>query len=557
MRTTRTRLVPARLMAAKLAGWAACAIAACGSLHEPDAPIEGDAVDLFSDNRLLVDEGHCPAGLMPGQATLAGAGERLVLTGLAIGLPAGPGGAADADCAMTGAKASFVSVVDTGALASPGAGPLSVPRDLVAEALRPFHAAARAVAPDGVFLAFDGEGSGTEKIIRFDGAAWSTTALATTAPTGAPTPLPGQAIPLGDGGMLVVRPRAEQGRLKIERVPPGSQSALSLWPPPGGGPTPEWELAFEAQPGRLRAFELGQPGDIFIYRGPGTPLRFRLGEAGELAPLEAPGAGPPAGAVLVRLPVRRRDWGYQPGALLAVGGPAARPAPLMVYEPASGWRTVGTSPWALHDSLPVLLPDGKIAMVGGRAPADMRVVYIDPRRGFALRTGRAAMARPRSLLTSALLLPSGAVFVATGYRNGDAPQPDFQLLDPPYRQPGRAGPVIEVTSAPPEIAYGQPFQLRLAAAGGGPLEVVIMGFGSTVVGQNLLQSQIELSVVRAEEGGRLLTIGGPCDPLLAPPGRYLLFVVDEAGTPSTGVALGLPAAAIGGDRSAAVNGLCP
>ena len=67
-----------------------------------------------------------------------------------------------------------------------------------------------------------------------------------------------------------------------------------------------------------------------------------------------------------------------------------------------------------------------------------------------------------------------------------------------------------------------------------------MAFGTTVAGQNVGQRHIELAVTQMSPDGRRLTVQAPDSPRVAPPGRYLLFVVDHTRTPSVGVALSIP-----------------
>ena len=111
------------------------------------------------------------------------------------------------------------------------------------------------------------------------------------------------------------------------------------------------------------------------------------------------------------------------------------------------------------------------------------------------------------------------------------------MLDPPYLTEGRPRPRI---AEPPSggIRFERPFDLTLVEAPPGPLEVVLMAFGSTVVGQNVTQSHLQLAATRSADGRRV-TAMGPASRALTPPGRYLLFVLDAAGIPSVGVPVAL------------------
>jgi hypothetical protein len=530
----------------------------CGSLPDPDQPVAGPlAADHFHPPRLLVSAGaSCRLGLLTRQATLLGDGAQILLHGGTQRLD--PAETCSRDEAI-----GFVATLDVAALEPEGAGPLPLQRDRVAERLGPASGVARTVEPGGEFVGFSGFTNYTEVALhrrgeRAAGVSWENVAILGAQPTREPAVKAPRAIRLSDGGVLIVRPpQGDKQRLRLERVSVAARSAATWWPP-GPGDAGPCEAYLVSQPvGHLRALEI--PG-----RGPLEPPRiWLLGQAGPAAlyadgeltcdPLwPRKGAGP-----AVRTPAwLEAGWvtagedttpggrtplgGPEPGSVLLAGiHPSGQGATLDLFQPTAGWTPVGAIPWRLVGAAAVLLPDGAIAFIGGRG-ADTSVLYLDPRRGWRVQLGRATMSRPRSGNLAALLLPSGAVFVAGGRAETDeddaAGAADVELLDPPYLSPERPRPHIE--RAPPAVTYGATFELALSAPVAAPIEVVLMGFGSTAAGQDITQSHVELAASLAPDG-RTLSVMGPPSRVLAPPGRYLLFALDASRIPSIGVPVAL------------------
>jgi len=205
---------------------------------------------------------------------------------------------------------------------------------------------------------------------------------------------------------------------------------------------------------------------------------------------------------------------------------------LDLTQPAPAWRETASmvSPRAFHTL--TLLPDGTVLATGGSRRTDgqdtsqavSEAELWNP--GTETWTKMARMQRPRLFQSTALLLPDGRVLVAGGYRPPYVEQ-TAEVYSPPYLFKG-ARPTI--TSVPGTINYGTPFFLETpnAASVG---QVTLLGAGSMMRTFNGGQRFLELSF-QVTTGG--LTVQAPANGSLAPPGYYLLFILNTNGIPSVG-----------------------
>jgi len=185
----------------------------------------------------------------------------------------------------------------------------------------------------------------------------------------------------------------------------------------------------------------------------------------------------------------------------------------------------------------VLLPDGSILAVGGRSDYDFggvaaqpvyRAERLDPFSSRSRWKRMARMARPRMYHSTAVLLPDGRVLSAGGTAAEGYPfdETNAQVYSPPYLF---RGPRPEIRSAPERITYGETFAVEPGAPGG-ISSVVLMRPSSVTHTFNMEQRYVALTF--AEENG-VLRATAPATGESAPPGYYMLFILDSDRVPST------------------------
>ncbi|WP_112261427.1 discoidin domain-containing protein [Lentzea terrae] len=192
----------------------------------------------------------------------------------------------------------------------------------------------------------------------------------------------------------------------------------------------------------------------------------------------------------------------------------------------------------------VVLPDGTVVVVGGQSypvPFSDQTSVLTPEL-WNPATGKftklAAMPTPRNYHSVANLLPDGTVFSGGGGLCGKCAtnHPDGQIFVPPYllNPDGsrKARPVI--TSAPATAAHGATITVGTDRAVKGFSLVRISAVTHSVDND---QRRVPLSSTAVSPTSHRVAI--PADPGTAPPGNYLLFALDTAGTPSVAAQLRL------------------
>jgi hypothetical protein len=233
---------------------------------------------------------------------------------------------------------------------------------------------------------------------------------------------------------------------------------------------------------------------------------------------------------------------YQPGKILKSGtatdsgetGSAAATAYVLdATQPSPAWRQVASMayPRSFHNT--TLLPDGTVLVTGGGTRRDgydvSNAVKAAELWSPATETWKtmSSAAIPRLYHSTALLLPDGRVLTAGSGNDGPAVnQTEAEIFAPPYLFKG-ARPVI--TSAPDLIQYGSTFAVQTPDAFM-IASVSLIRPGAVTHAFDEDQRFLNLSFAASSAGS--LNIQAPASANLAPPGYYMLFVVNGIGVPS-------------------------
>jgi hypothetical protein len=223
---------------------------------------------------------------------------------------------------------------------------------------------------------------------------------------------------------------------------------------------------------------------------------------------------------------------YEPGKVLIVGGndpPRATAEKIDLNLPGPTWQPAGTMASARRQLNATVLPDGTVLVTGGSRAAGFNTpsgaVFTaelwDPSRpADNAFTTLASATRYRGYHSVALLLPDGRVLSSGGDN-----QPNAEVFSPPYLFKG-ARPAI--TSAPSDIGYGSSFFVQTPDAA---LTTAVTLVRLSAVTHSFNMNQRLLRLAFSQAGGGL-TVTAPTTDEIAPPGHYMLFLLNTAGVPS-------------------------
>ena len=243
---------------------------------------------------------------------------------------------------------------------------------------------------------------------------------------------------------------------------------------------------------------------------------------------------------------------YAPGKVLYAGGgkgpplydgpPTASAEVIDLNQPSPAWRSVGSMAFPRRQLNTTILADGSVLVTGGtsgtgfndQAGAVHAAERWNPETGAW--TTMASESRNRTYHSTAILLPNGRVLSSGSGEGGGInfanAELSAQVFYPPYLFNSDGSPAARpsITSAPARISYGQSFTIQTANA-------------QSITRAHLIRAS---SVTHAFNAGQLLypvklTVAGstslsaiaPPNGNLAPPGPYMLFIINDAGVPSS------------------------
>ena len=259
-----------------------------------------------------------------------------------------------------------------------------------------------------------------------------------------------------------------------------------------------------------------------------------------------------------------RDYGtavmYDAGKILYAGGggdrgwacecpdaersatPTATAEKIDLSQTSPQWQSAGSMSAPRRHLNSTILPDGQVLITGGTRGGGF--VNIDP--ALAVKeaevwnptTGQwttlAANSVMRSYHSVSLLLPDGRVLHgASGdalIGDGVTPMPrekNHEIFSPPYLHKGVRP---SITSAPTSVGYGQAFSVATPNAAQ-ITDARWIRLGSVTHAFDMSQRANTLSFTRPSTG---VAITAPANSNLAPPGYYMLFILNRNGVPSAG-----------------------
>lgn len=266
---------------------------------------------------------------------------------------------------------------------------------------------------------------------------------------------------------------------------------------------------------------------------------------------------------------------YDKGKVLVIGGRQYPPnvinrveiADLNQPPPPLGqmiWSYVTPMNFQRYYATSVVMPDGKVFVSGGtRCPYTNNIIsedgsctngaimnpeiYEPPSMQFP--GGRwsimAAHQVVRLYHSVALLLPDGRILVGGGGRTGAYGEnnqltydpllahTNWEIFKPPYlfNMDGSEAKRPAITNAPSRIAYGQSFNVGVGNIPASQMgQVALVRLGSVTHTQNFDQRRVLLAFTA--QGEYTLNVTAPANGGECPPGPYMLFVLNQSGTPS-------------------------
>ncbi|HEX6403789.1 MAG TPA: fibronectin type III domain-containing protein [Pseudonocardiaceae bacterium] len=244
---------------------------------------------------------------------------------------------------------------------------------------------------------------------------------------------------------------------------------------------------------------------------------------------------------------------YRPGKILYSGGAAsvidttpaqAGSAVIDLTAANPTWQPAAPMNYARVYHTLTMLADGRVLAVGGEASSDQNQVTtgVLPAEIWDPATGKwtvdASMSAARNYHSTAVLMPDGTVLVAGGgHEDGgtDPGQYSAQVYSPSYLA---NGPRPTITSAPASSTYGASMSISTPDAAS-ISAVNLVSLGADTHQADMDQHFVPLSFTA---GSGSLTVQAPASAAQAPPGYYMLFILNKLGVPSVAAIVRMDAA---------------
>jgi len=238
----------------------------------------------------------------------------------------------------------------------------------------------------------------------------------------------------------------------------------------------------------------------------------------------------------VLLPLTPQN-GYKPMVMIMGGGNPATATTEIIDLSASPLQWISGPPMSQPriEMNATILPNGKVLALGGSAmdendsTASFNTDLYDPATN-TFSTG-AANQFPRMYHSNALLLPDATVLVAGGNPARGSYEQHDEIYSPPYLFNPDGSAAARPTIAglmPAALTYGGGFQLQTPNAAD-ISSVVLMRPGAPTHAFDMDQRLVGLSFTAATG---VLNVTAPPNGNIAPPGYYMLFILNSTGIPS-------------------------
>jgi len=227
---------------------------------------------------------------------------------------------------------------------------------------------------------------------------------------------------------------------------------------------------------------------------------------------------------------------YDPQVIIMGGGNPATATTEIIDLGAStpAWQYGPNMSKARIEMNAVILPNGKVLALGGSvndedtSTLSLNADLYDPASNTFSSAGKNAS--QRLYHSVALLLPDATVWVAGGNPSRGSYNNAIEIYQPPYlfNSGGTMATRPTITSAPSSISYGNTFNVQTPDAAN-IAHVVLVRNGTVTHAFGTDQREVEMSFT-ANSGA--LTVTAPPNGNVAPPGYYMLLILNSAGVPS-------------------------
>jgi hypothetical protein len=228
--------------------------------------------------------------------------------------------------------------------------------------------------------------------------------------------------------------------------------------------------------------------------------------------------------------------GYRPRVMVFGGGdPATATTEIIdLSAPTPVWQYGPSMSQARIQMNATILPNGKVLATGGSVNNEdtltksLNADLYDPTMNSFSSAG--ANAYPRLYHSNSLLLPDATVLLIGGNPQRGSYEGHLEIYSPAYlfNADGTTAFRPTITGAPATVGYGSTFQVQTPDAAE-IASVVLVRLGAATHAFDMEQRLVGMSYT---SGSGVLNVTAPSNGNIAPPGYYMLFVLNTAGVPS-------------------------